>query len=66
MVKANIDKIIVNFTLITVVLVVNKYIIAVDKYIITEEGLFMSELTMIESSNDLVRLTDLKLDYSSD
>lgn len=38
------EKIIVNFTLITIVLVVNKYIIAVDKYIITEEDLFMSEL----------------------
>lgn len=64
MVKANIEKIIVNFTLITIVLVVNKYIIEVDKYIITGEGLFMSEL-MTESSNDLIRLADLNLDYSS-
>lgn len=44
---------------------VNKYRIVVNKCIITEEGLFMSEL-MIESPSDLIRLADLKLEYSSD
>lgn len=56
----------VNFTIIIIVLMANKYIIMVNKYIMTEDGLVMSELTAITSSKDLMRFTDLKLDCSSD
>lgn len=52
--------------MITIIFVVSKYIIVVNKYIMIGQGLFMPGLTMIESSNDLMRFTDLKLDYSSD
>lgn len=56
----------VNFTIIIIVLMANKYIIMVNKYIMTEDGLVLSELTAITSSKDLMRFTDLKLDCSSD
>lgn len=45
---------------------VNKCVIMVNKYKMTEEGLVISELTVIASSEDLMKFTDLKLDCSSD